>query len=149
MDITLQLSKELNIRQEQAQAAVRLIDEGNTIPFISRYRKDVTGGLNDEVLRNLHERLEYIRNLEDKKQQVIRAITQQDKMTPELMKQITAADTMVAVDDLYLPYRPKRRTRASVAREKGLEPLAENILAQEPDTALAEAAAAFQRFSTK
>ncbi|MBR0382475.1 MAG: RNA-binding transcriptional accessory protein [Eubacterium sp.] len=143
MDITLQLSKELNIRQEQAQAAVRLIDEGNTIPFISRYRKDVTGGLNDEVLRNLHERLEYIRNLEDKKQQVIRAITQQDKMTPELMKQITAADTMVAVEDLYLPYRPKRRTRASVAREKGLEPLAEDILAQEPATALMEAAAAY------
>ena len=143
MDITLQLSKELNIRQEQAQAAVRLIDEGNTIPFISRYRKDVTGGLNDEVLRNLHERLEYIRNLEDKKQQVIRAITQQDKMTPELMKQITAADTMVAVEDLYLPYRPKRRTRASVAREKGLEPLAEDILAQEPATAPMEAAAAY------
>ena len=143
MNILEQLSKELNIRQEQAEAAVRLIDEGNTIPFIARYRKEVTGALDDEVLRTLNDRLTYLRNLEEKKEQVIRAITEQEKMTPELLEKIQEAETMVAVDDLYRPFRPKRRTRAIVAREKGLQPLADLIYAQETDQPLEETAASF------
>lgn len=126
-----QLARELNIREEQATAAVQLIDEGNTIPFIARYRKEVTGALNDEVLRNLHERLLYLRNLEEKKQQVIATIEEQGKMTGELKAQILAAETLVAVDDLYRPYRPKKRTRAIIAKEKGLEPLAQLIYLQQ------------------
>ena len=108
MDIIKKLAEELQIRPGQAQAAVKLIDEGNTIPFISRYRKEATGALNDEVLRNLYERLNYLRNLEEKKKQVLSSIEEQGKLTEELKKQILAADTLVAVDDLYRPYRPKR-----------------------------------------
>ena len=124
MDIIEVLSKELNIKKGQAEAAVKLMDEGNTIPFIARYRKEVTGSLNDEVLRNLHERLVYLRNLEDRKEQIMNSIREQEKLTPELEQQIRNAQTLVAVEDLYLPYKPKRRTRATIAKEKGLEPLA-------------------------
>ena len=131
MDILKQLKNELNIQLWQVEAAVKLIDEGNTIPFIARYRKEATGSLNDEVLRNLDERLTYLRNLEDKKSQVIASIEEQGKLTDELKAQIENAETMVAVDDLYRPYRPKKRTRATIAKEKGLEPLADIIMAQE------------------
>ncbi|MBR5597307.1 MAG: RNA-binding transcriptional accessory protein [Lachnospiraceae bacterium] len=131
MDIIAKLSEELAVQKWQVEAAVGLIDEGNTIPFISRYRKEVTGSLNDEQLRNLHERLTYLRNLEDKKTQVLSSIEEQGKLTEELKEKILSAETMVTVEDLYRPYRPKRKTRASVAKEKGLEPLAETILAQE------------------
>ena len=130
MDIIKVLQQELQIGYKQAEAAVQLIDEGNTIPFIARYRKEATGSLNDEVLRNLDERLRYLRNLEEKKEQVLASIREQEKLTPELEKQILEAMTMVAVDDLYRPYRPKRRTRAMIAKEKGLEPLADLISLQ-------------------
>ena len=130
MDIIAKLAEELNIRRQQAEAAVKLIDEGNTIPFISRYRKEATGALNDEVLRNLFERLTYLRNLEEKKEQVLSGIEEQGKLTEELKQQILSAETLVAVEDLYRPYRPKRRTRATIAKEKGLEPLANIILLQ-------------------
>ncbi len=130
MDIIRKLAEELNIRPAQAQAAVKLIDEGNTIPFIARYRKEATGALNDEVLRNLSERLTYLRNLEEKKESVIASIEEQGKLTEELRKQILSAETLVVVEDLYRPYRPKRRTRAMIARERGLEPLANLILLQ-------------------
>ena len=143
MDIIKTLQQELNIRYSQAEAAVKLIDEGNTIPFIARYRKEATGSLNDEVLRALDERLRYLRNLEEKKEQVIGTIREQGKLTEELERQIREAATMVAVDDLYRPYRPKRRTRAMIAREKGLEPLAERIAAQELDRPALEEAADF------
>ena len=143
MDIIKVLSQELGIRTGQAEAAVKLIDEGNTIPFIARYRKEVTGELNDEVLRNLDERLKYLRNLEEKKQQVISSIEEQGAMTPELMAQIVAAETMVTVDDLYRPYRPKRRTRAIIAREKGLEGLAQILLAQEKGISCREEAISY------
>lgn len=143
MDIALQLASELQIKKEQVEVTVRLIDEGNTIPFIARYRKDVTGNLNDEVLRNLHERLTYLRNLCEKQEQVIASIEQQDKMTEELRKAILEATTLVAVEDLYRPYRPKRKTRAGIAKEKGLEGLAELILAQETDTALEKSAESY------
>ena len=133
MDIIQILAQELQIRKSQAEAAVRLIDEGNTIPFIARYRKEMTGGLNDEVLRQLDERLRYLRNLEERKEQVLASIEEQGKLTEELRQKITAAATLVAVEDLYLPYRPKRRTRATIARERGLEPLAEILWAQEAD----------------
>lgn len=130
MDIIKVLQEELQIGYKQAEAAVQLIDEGNTIPFIARYRKEATGALNDEVLRNLDERLRYLRNLEEKKAQVLASIGEQGKLTPELEAQIQAAMTQVAVDDLYRPYRPKRRTRAMIAKEKGLEPLADLIMLQ-------------------
>ena len=143
MDIIKTLQQELNIRYSQAEAAVKLIDEGNTIPFIARYRKEATGSLNDEVLRALDERLRYLRNLEEKKEQVIGTIREQGKLTEELERQIREATTMVAVDDLYRPYRPKRRTRAMIAREKGLEPLAERIAAQELGRPALEEAADF------
>ena len=123
MDITAKIAEELGIRKNQAQAAIQLIDEGNTIPFIARYRKEATGALNDEILRNLFDRLTYLRNLEEKKEQVITSIEEQGKLTDELRKQIEEAQTLVVVDDLYRPYRPKRRTRATIAKEKGLEPL--------------------------
>jgi len=138
MDILKQLKEELNIRLEQVEAAVKLIDEGNTIPFIARYRKEATGSLDDEQLRNLHERLQYLRNLEDKKAQVLNSIEEQGKLTEELRKQILEASTLVVVEDLYRPYRPKRRTRATVAKEKGLEGLAEIIKAQETDKPISE-----------
>lgn len=130
MDIALELTEELGVKKSQVEAAVRLIDEGNTIPFIARYRKEATGGLNDEVLRNLGERLVYLRNLEDKKSSVLAAIEEQGKLTGELRAKIEEAGTLVVVEDLYRPYRPKRRTRAMIAREKGLTGLAETILAQ-------------------
>ena len=131
MDIILKLKEELQVEKWQVEAAVKLIDEGNTIPFISRYRKEATGALNDEVLRNLYDRLTYLRNLEDKKNQVLSSIEEQGKLTDELKERILAAETLVVVEDLYRPYRPKKKTRASVAKEKGLEPLAEFILAQD------------------
>ena len=127
MDIIASLTSELNVGRGQVEAAVKLIDEGNTIPFIARYRKEATGSLNDEVLRTLDERLRYLRGLEEKKAQVMASIADQGKLTGELKKKIGEARTMVAVDDLYLPYRPKRKTRASMARERGLEPLADWI----------------------
>ena len=130
MDILQILKEELQVEKWQVEAAVKLIDEGNTIPFISRYRKEVTGSLNDEQLRDLHERLTYLRNLEDKKEQVLKSIEEQGKLTEELREKILAAQTLVVVEDLYRPYRPKRKTRAGIAKEKGLEPLAEYILAQ-------------------
>ena len=130
MDLIQTLAKELGIKAHQAEAAVQLIDEGNTIPFIARYRKEMTGALSDEILRNLYDRLNYLRNLEEKKSQVLAGIEEQGKLTEELKAQILAAETMVVVDDLYRPYRPKRRTRATIAKEKGLEPLANLILLQ-------------------
>ena len=130
MDVNQKLTEELNVKRWQIDAAVNLIDEGNTIPFISRYRKEVTGSLNDEQLRKLDERLKYLRNLEEKKEQVIASIDEQGKLTEELKAQILAAETLVTVEDLYRPYRPKRRTRATIAKEKGLEPLAAYILLQ-------------------
>ncbi len=143
MDIIVKLAEELSVQKWQVEAAVGLIDEGNTIPFISRYRKEATGSLNDEQLRNLHERLVYLRNLEDKKEQVLSSIEEQGKLTEELKEKILKAETMVTVEDLYRPYRPKRKTRASVAKEKGLEPLAETILAQEITTDILEEAAKY------
>ncbi len=143
MDIIAALAKELGIKKQQADAAVQLIDEGNTIPFIARYRKEATGALNDEILRNLCERLTYLRNLEEKKNQVLSGIEEQGKLTEELKAQILAAETMVVVDDLYRPYRPKRRTRAIIAKEKGLEPLANIISLQMTKKSLEEEAEAF------
>lgn len=143
MDIILKLKEELKVEKWQVEAAVKLIDEGNTIPFISRYRKEATGSLNDEVLRNLYERLTYLRNLEEKKEQVIGSIEEQGKLTDELKEKILAAETLVVVEDLYRPYRPKRKTRASVAKEKGLEGLAEFILKQDAAAPLTEEAAKY------
>lgn len=140
MDINQRLTEELSVKRWQVDAAVKLIDEGNTIPFISRYRKEVTGSLNDEQLRKLYERLVYLRNLEEKKEQVIASIEEQGKMTEELKRQILAAETQVAVDDLYRPYRPKRRTRATIAKEKGLEPLAALITLQKTGEPMENAA---------
>ena len=136
MDINQKLTEELEVNRWQVDAAVQLIDEGNTIPFISRYRKEVTGSLNDEQLRKLHERLLYLRNLEEKKEQVLSSIEEQGKLTEELKNQILAAETLVVVEDLYRPYRPKRRTRATIAKEKGLEPLAALITLQQTDEPL-------------
>ena len=143
MDIILKLKEELSVEKWQVEAAVKLIDEGNTIPFISRYRKEATGSLNDEVLRNLHERLTYLRNLEEKKESVLKSIEEQGKLTEELKERIIAAETMVVVEDLYRPYRPKRKTRASVAKEKGLEGLAEYILAQDATAPIEDEAAKY------
>ena len=143
MDIIKTLAQELNIKTSQADAAVKLIDEGNTIPFIARYRKEATGSLNDEVLRQLFERLNYLRSLEDKKQQVMASIEEQGKLTEELKAQIEAAQTLVVVDDLYRPYRPKRWTRAAIAKEKGLEPLANIIKLQSTSKPLEEEAQAY------
>lgn len=143
MDIVGIIAQELEIKPSQVTATIGLIDEGCTIPFIARYRKEVTGSLNDEVLRKFDERLTYLRNLQEKKEQVIASIGEQDKLTPELEKQIEEAMTMVAVDDLYRPYRPKRRTRAMIAKEKGLEPLANLILLQMTSKTLEVEAAAF------
>ena len=143
MDIIKKLAEELNIGRHQAEAAVKLIDEGNTIPFIARYRKEATGSLDDEVLRNLDERLKYLRNLEERKNQVIASIAEQEKLTPELERSIRDAQTLVAVEDLYRPYKPKRRTRAMIAKEKGLEPLADLISMQMVKEPLLQAAAAY------
>ena len=143
MDIIQVITDELKVEKWQVEAAVKLIDEGCTIPFISRYRKEATGSLNDEQLRSLHERLLYLRNLEDKKKQVLTSIEEQGKLTPELKKQILDAKTLVVVEDLYRPYRPKRRTRAIIAKEKGLEPLANIIMLQMTKKPLEEEAQAF------
>ena len=143
MDIYLTLKEELKVEKWQVEAAVKLIDEGCTIPFISRYRKEATGSLNDEQLRDLHERLTYLRNLEEKKEQVLGSIEEQGKLTEELREKILAAQTLVVVEDLYRPYRPKRKTRASVAKAKGLEGLAEYILAQNAQAPVLEEAARY------
>lgn len=143
MDIIKALAQELNIKASQAEAAVGLIDEGNTIPFIARYRKEVTGSLDDEVLRNLDERLRYLRNLEEKKEQVLATIEEQGALTKELKAEILAAATLVAVEDLYRPYRPKRRTRATVAKERGLAPLADLIWQQQVTEPLEQAAMSY------
>ena len=143
MDINHKIAAELGVKLHQVEAAVTLIDEGNTIPFIARYRKEATGALNDEQLRTLNERLSYLRNLEEKKEQVLASIEEQGKLTEELKKQILAAETLVVVEDLYRPYRPKRRTRATIAKEKGLEGLANIILLQRTNQSIEEEAAAF------
>ncbi len=143
MDIIKTLAQELEVNVWQVEAAVKLIDDGNTIPFISRYRKEATGSLNDEILRNLFERLNYLRNLEEKKAQVLATIEEQGKLTPELKKQIEEAQILVVVEDLYRPYRPKRRTRATIAKEKGLEPFANLILLQMTKNPLEKEAEAF------
>ena len=143
MDMIKKIASELEVQAWQVEAAVKLIDEGNTIPFIDRYRKEATGTLNDEQLRKLHERLVYLRNLEEKKQQVLSSIEEQGKLTEELKKQILEAQTQVLVEDLYLPYRPKRRTRATIAKEKGLEGLANIILLQITKKSLEEEAKDF------
>ena len=143
MDIIQKLTQELEVKRWQVEAAVQLIDEGNTIPFISRYRKEATGSLNDEQLRDLHERLTYLRNLEEKKEQVLSSIEEQGKLTEELKEKILAAETLVVVEDLYRPYRPKRKTRASVAKEKGLDGLAQFILAQDTTSPVEEEAAKY------
>ena len=143
MDINQKITEELGVKKWQVDAAVKLIDEGNTIPFIARYRKEATGTLDDEQLRKLHERLTYLRNLEEKKEQVLSSIEEQGKMTEELKKQILAAETLVVVEDLYRPYRPKRRTRATIAKEKGLEPLAAVITLQKTKQPVEELAAKY------
>ncbi len=131
MNINHIIANELSVKLWQVDAAIKLIDEGNTIPFIARYRKPVTGELNDEQLRTLDERLKYLRNLEEKKKTVVDSITEQGKMTDEIMSKIAMAETIVAVDDIYRPFRPKRKTRATEAKAKGLEPLADIFLKQE------------------
>lgn len=131
MDIALKLAKEFNIRKKQVEDTISLIDEGNTIPFIARYRKEVTGGLSDELLRDLDESLTYLRNLESRKEEVIRLIDEQEKLTDELEKEILSAEKLQRVEDLYRPFKQKRRTRATKAKEKGLEPLADTMLKQE------------------
>ena len=143
MDILQVIADELQIKKSQVEKSVELIDDGATIPFIARYRKEVTGSLNDEQLRALSERLVYLRNLEEKKASVVATIEEQGKLTEELKQQIEAAMTMVALDDLYRPYRPKRRTRATIAKEKGLEPLAEIMRLQETTKTIEEEASAF------
>ena len=143
MNIQKKIAEELNIKEWQGEAVIKLIDEGNTIPFIARYRKEAHGSLDDEQLRNLSERLAYLRNLEEKKQQVLASIEEQGKLTEELKKQILEAQTQVVVDDLYRPYRPKRRTRATIAKEKGLDGLAQIILVQETTKSLEEEAQSY------
>lgn len=143
MDINQKITEELGVKKWQVDAAVTLIDEGNTIPFIARYRKEATGSLDDEQLRKLHERLTYLRNLEEKKEQVLASIEEQGKLTEELKHQILSAETLVVVEDLYRPYRPKRRTRATIAKEKGLEPLAALIMLQSAREPLEELVKAY------
>ena len=143
MNIAKQIAEELKIKVWQVEAVMELIDEGCTIPFIARYRKEKHGSLNDEQLRNLDERLTYLRNLEERKETVLASIEEQGKLTEELKQQILAAQTQVLLEDLYRPYRPKRRTRATIAKEKGLEPLANIILLQMTDKSLEEEAKAF------
>ena len=140
MDINQKITEELGVKLWQVEAAVKLIDEGNTIPFIARYRKEATGTLDDEQLRKLYERLVYLRNLEEKKEQVLASIEEQGKLTEELKKQILEAQTQVVVEDLYRPYRPKRRTRATISKEKGLEPLSTLIMLQKTKESLEEVA---------
>ena len=127
-----QLTSEFNLRSEQVTNTVKLIDDGNTIPFIARYRKEATGSLSDEILRDFYDRLSYLRNLEDKKEEILRLIDEQENLTVEIAKSIENAVTLSELEDIYRPFRPKRRTRATIAKEKGLAPLAEIILAQNP-----------------
>lgn len=134
MNIIEVLAKEFGLKQSQVEQTVNLIDEGNTIPFIARYRKEVTGGLSDVVLRDLDERLTYLRNLEERKEEVIRLIEEQDKLTDELAEEIRKAEVLQRVEDLYKPYKKKKATRASKAREKGLAPLAEILWAQKEES---------------
>ena len=143
MDIIKILQEELGIRRGQVETTIKLIDEGNTIPFIARYRKEMTGSLDDETLRNFHERLLYLRNLEDRKEAIKKNIEEQGKLTKELAKQIEEAKTLVAVEDLYRPYKQKKRTRAMIAKEKGLEPLANLILLQMTDKSIEEEAESY------
>ena len=143
MDITKKIAKEIGCRDSQVDAAIKLIDEGNTIPFIARYRKEATGSLNDEQLRLLHERLIYLRNLEDRKSQVLSSIDEQGKLTPELKASIEGAETMVLVEDLYRPYKPKRKTRATIAKDKGLEGLANTIVLQMSSTPVEQEASKY------
>ena len=143
LDIAKVLADELGIRKNQAEAVITLIDEGNTIPFIARYRKEAHGGLNDEILRNLDERLRYLRNLEEKKETVLSTVEEQGALTEELRLQIEQCMTMVALEDLYRPYRPKRRTRAMIAKERGLGPLADLIALQMTSEALLKEAQAY------
>ncbi len=141
MDLIIQtIANELNIKPTQVEATIKLIDEGNTIPFIARYRKEVTGGLSDEILRNLGERLSYLRNLEQRKQEVVNSIEEQGKLTDEILQNIGIAKTLAEVEDIYRPYKQKKRTRATIAKEKGLEPLAEIIINQEEKTSILEIA---------
>ena len=128
MNIFEQIAKELNIKVGQVENTVKLIDEGNTIPFIARYRKEVTGNLDDEILRNLEQKLQYLRNLEQRKEDVIRLIDELGELTDELKNEIINAETLSKVEDIYLPFRPKKRTRATIAKEKGLKPLADLLL---------------------
>ena len=134
MDIIKSLGTKLHLQDWQVENTVKLIDEGNTIPFIARYRKEAHGALDDQVIRELSESLEYLRNLEKRKEEVFSSIESQDKMTPEIAKAINDAQTLAEVEDIYRPFKPKRKTRASVAREKGLESLAAAIFAQEPNS---------------
>ena len=143
MNIPQTIAEELGIGLWQAEAVIALIDEGNTIPFIARYRKEKHGSLNDEQLRKLDERLAALRNLEERRTSVLASIREQGQLTPDLQKAIEEAQTMVALEDLYRPFRPKRRTRAMIAKEKGLEPLAELLLAQDLTVPAEEAAAPF------
>ncbi|MBQ4100626.1 MAG: RNA-binding transcriptional accessory protein, partial [Oscillospiraceae bacterium] len=131
MDINKQLCEEFHLKQHQVDNAVKLMDDGNTIPFIARYRKEMTGSLDDQILRELFDRLTYLRGLEKRKEEVISSITEQEKMTDEIMEALSKAKTLAEVEDIYRPYKPKRKTRASVAKEKGLEPLALKILEQD------------------
>ena len=128
MDVIQRIAEELSVNSKQVSAAVALLDEGATVPFISRYRKEVTGGLDDTQLRQLEERLSYLRELNERRKTILDSIRSQDKLTPELEKAINEADTKTLLEDLYLPYKPKRRTKAQIAREAGLEPLADAIL---------------------
>ncbi|HEY5137862.1 MAG TPA: Tex-like N-terminal domain-containing protein, partial [Methylococcales bacterium] len=128
MDVIQRIAEELSVNSKQVSAAVALLDEGATVPFISRYRKEVTGGLDDTQLRHLEERLNYLRELNERRKTILDSIRSQDKLTPELEKAIDAADTKTLLEDLYLPYKPKRRTKAQIAREAGLEPLADALL---------------------
>ena len=143
MNIVKIISDELGVRQSQTEAAVKLIDEGNTIPFIARYRKEATGALNDEQLRHLDERLRYLRSLEERKAAVIASIEEQGMLTEELKDKIDKASTLVAVEDLYRPYKPKKKTRASIARQKGLEGLAMIISLQRTNRSIEEEALSF------
>ncbi len=134
MEIAKQLEKEFSLKPWQVKNTLELIDDGNTIPFIARYRKEATGSLDDQLLRELSERLSYLRNLEEQKEKVINSITEQELMTDEIMNNISAAQTMTELEDIYRPFRPKRKTRASVAKEKGLQGLADEILLQKPES---------------
>ena len=141
--ITNKIAEELNVKPTQVENAIKLIDEGNTIPFIARYRKEATGGLSDEILRDLGERLNYLRNLETRKEEVIKSIDEQGKLTDELTIAIAAAETLAEVEDLYRPFKQKKKTRATVAKAKGLEPLADIILSQEEQTPIEQLALAY------